>query len=153
MLELQIPLAQAAKAAGVQLFVPTEFGMPSDGVFDSVHVRKVELNEKIRALGIPTALFYTGNWSNWVWKPYITLDVQSGSVGVGGDGNAQMSFTSTIDVGRFLTYVLTTLPPAETRNRTFRIEAERAVSNVDFAPSLLPTYVPTLVLQRDLCGL
>ncbi|VDB88590.1 unnamed protein product [Peniophora sp. CBMAI 1063] len=133
-LHLQIPIAEAAKAAGVKLFVPTEFGMPSDEVVDSVHVAKVEINKKIRdVVGLPTALFYTGNFADWLWKPYITLDVKSGSVGVGGDGNAQMSFTSTIDIGRFLVYVLTTLPPAETKNRTFRIEAERASFNDIFS--------------------
>lgn len=103
--------------------------MPSAEVVDALHVRKVEINRKIRdVVGLPTALFYTGNFADWVWKPYITLDVKSGSVGVGGDGNTKMSFTSTTDIGRYITYVLTTLPPAQTQNKTFRIEAEQAVS-------------------------
>ncbi|KZV60712.1 NAD-P-binding protein [Peniophora sp. CONT] len=132
-LRMQVPIAEAAKAAGVQLFVPSEFGMPSDGVTDSVHVAKVEINKKIHALGLPITLFYTGNFADWVWLPYLTLDVKSGSVGVGGDGNARMSFTSRTDIGRFLAYTLTTLQPAQIKDRTFRIESERASFNDIFA--------------------
>lgn len=142
-LKLQVSIAEAAKAAGVQLFVPSEFGLPSDNAPEGLHAVKVEVNKKIRALGLSTALFFTGTFADWCWKPYISLDVKNGSVGVGGDGNAKMSFTSGVDIGRYLTYVLTTLPTAQTKNRTFRIECERAVSYVRF---------PALGLADALCS-
>jgi hypothetical protein len=57
----------------------------------------------------------------------IGLDLNSGNVTVGLDGNALNSFTSQPDVGRFVAYVLTNLPRSKLEWRTFRIEAERKV--------------------------
>ncbi|VDB83215.1 unnamed protein product [Peniophora sp. CBMAI 1063] len=132
-LPLQVPIAEAAKSVGVQLFVPSEFGMATDKATDGLLAGKNDANKKIRALGLPTAVFFTGGFSDWLWTPYLSLDVKSGSVEVGGDGNAKMSLTSRTDIGRYLAYVLTTLPPAELKNRIFRIEGERASFNEVFA--------------------
>ncbi|KZV68772.1 NAD-P-binding protein [Peniophora sp. CONT] len=132
-LDLQLPIAEAAKSVGVQLFVPSEFGMATDNITEGLLAAKNEVNKKIRALGIPTALFFTGGFADWLWSPSINLDVKSGSVGVGGDGNAKISFTSRPDIGRYLAHVLTTLPSAETNNKTFRIEGEHASFNEVFA--------------------
>ena len=38
----QKPIADAAKAAGVKLFVPSEFGMPSEGVTDGLVALKAQ---------------------------------------------------------------------------------------------------------------
>ena len=125
---VQFPIAEAAKAAGVQLFVPSEFGMATDNTTEPFLAAKGGVSQKIRDLAIPTALFFTGGFADWLWLPYIGLDVKSRSVTVGGDGNAKLSFTSRPDIGRYLAYVLSTLPPSETKNKTFRIESERLVS-------------------------
>ena len=127
--DLQIPLAHGAKAAGVQLFLPSEFGSPTDGATDGFFGYKVALNKKIREeVGLPTAVFFTGGFADAIWGPLIGLDLKSGNVSVGGDGNAKASFTSRADIGRYIAYVLTTVSPTVAKNKIFRIEGERAVS-------------------------
>jgi hypothetical protein len=60
----------------------------------------------------------------------VGLDLKSGNVTAGLDGNALTSFTTQPDIGRFVAYVLTNLPQSKLEWRTFRIEAERKVSNI-----------------------
>jgi hypothetical protein len=55
------------------------------------------------------------------------LDLKSGNVTVGLDGNAPNSFTTQLDIGRYVAYVLTHLPRSRLEWRMFRIEAERKV--------------------------
>ena len=55
------------------------------------------------------------------------MDLKSGNVTVGLDGNAVNSFTTQWDVGRFVAYALTNLPRSKLEWRIFRIEAERKV--------------------------
>lgn len=123
---LQVPIAEAAKTAGVRLFVPSEFGTSDVGAKDGALAMKAQLAEKIRSI-IPVAQFFTGNFADWMWLPDLFLDPKSGKVAVGGDGNAKMSFTSRPDIARFVVHVLTALAPEESLNKAFRIEAERLV--------------------------
>jgi hypothetical protein len=57
----------------------------------------------------------------------LGLDLKSGNVTVGLDGNAVNSFTTQWDIGRFVAYALTNLPRSKLERRIFRIEAERKV--------------------------
>jgi hypothetical protein len=59
----------------------------------------------------------------------LGLDLKSGNVTVGLDGNAVNSFTTQQDIGRFVAYALTNLPRSKLERRIFRIEAERKVRN------------------------
>ncbi|VDC03007.1 unnamed protein product [Peniophora sp. CBMAI 1063] len=132
--ELQIPIAKGAKEAGVKLFLPSEFGSPTDKATEGLYAAKAELNRKIREeVGLPTAVFFTGGFADVTWGPFIDLDLKSGSVGVGGDGSAKASFTSRHDIGRYIAYVLSTYPPELSKNKTFRIEGEHASLNDVFA--------------------
>lgn len=125
--QLQIPIAEAAKAAGVRLFVPSEFGGSTDGAKQGHSGMKVAMADKIASI-LPMTKFYTGVFSDFIFEvPYAKLHLKSDSVTVGGDGNAKMSFTSRPDVARYVVYVLTTLSSEETVNKTFRIESQRLV--------------------------
>lgn len=55
------------------------------------------------------------------------MDLKSGNVTAGLDGNALNSFTAQPDIGRFVAYVLTNLPVEKLEWQIFRIEAERKV--------------------------
>ena len=123
---LQIPIAEAAKAAGVKLFIPSEFGASTDGAEEGHLAAKRALSDKLAAI-VPVTKFFNGNFADFMWMPMVQLDVKSGRVAVGGDGNAKMSFTSRVDVARFVVYALTTLASEETVNKTFRIESQRLV--------------------------
>jgi hypothetical protein len=58
---------------------------------------------------------------------FLNLDVTSGKVSAGGDGNKQISFTSRPDIARYLSYVLTHLPPDQLSNRSFTIAGDNKV--------------------------
>ena len=46
---------------------------------------------------------------------------------VGGNGNEQITFTSRLDIARYLSYVLTRLPQEQLKNRAFSIAGENKV--------------------------
>jgi len=60
------------------------------------------------------------------------LDLKSGNVTVGLDGNGHNSFTTQLDIGRYVAYVLTHLPRSRLEWRMFRIEAERKVRTMGY---------------------
>ena len=68
-LELQPGIAEAAKEAGVKLFVPSEFGGPTEGETAGLFGAKASIQERLKAVGIPYALFYTGPFADFIWIP------------------------------------------------------------------------------------
>jgi saccharopine dehydrogenase-like NADP-dependent oxidoreductase len=72
-LRLQVPIAQAAKAAGVRLFAPSEFGFDTEDATSGIFAAKREVAEKTRALGLPTVRFFTGGFSDWLWLPCVIV--------------------------------------------------------------------------------
>ncbi|KAH9991970.1 NAD-P-binding protein [Russula compacta] len=132
-LQRQHLLAEQAKAAGVKLFVPSEFGDATDRENpEGVFAVKQSVHHKLKELDLPYALFFTGPHLNYVFVPTLGLDLKSGNVTVGLDGNALNSFTAQSDIGRFVVYVLTNLPRSKLEWRVFRIEAERKSFNQIF---------------------
>ncbi|KAI0300091.1 NAD-P-binding protein [Multifurca ochricompacta] len=132
-LQAQHLLAEQAKAAGVKLFVPSEFGHTTDRENPKdVFALKQSVHHKLKELDLPYSLFFTGPHLNYVFVPAIGLDLKSGNVTAGLDGNALNSFTAQSDIGRFVAYVLTQLPRSKLEWRTFRIEAERKSFNQIF---------------------
>jgi uncharacterized protein YbjT (DUF2867 family) len=67
----QIPLAKAAKDAGVALFVPSEFGDPvtSNAPPDSVPGLKWQVQEACKEAGMPTLIFWTGPFPDYCIIP------------------------------------------------------------------------------------
>ncbi len=55
------------------------------------------------------------------------LDVKSGKVAVGADGNAPISWTTRTDLARFLAHVLVHSPASRLQNQVLRPEGDRAV--------------------------
>ncbi|KAH9032463.1 NAD-P-binding protein [Lactarius pseudohatsudake] len=131
-IDAQVPIAQAAKAAGARVFIPSEFGGPTDRLNDSLLGLKGALHAKLREVGPPLLLVYTGPTADTSWVGGVGLDVTSGKVAVGGDGNAPISFTARNDVARFLVYVLVHAPAARLQNQTLRLEGDRASFNEIF---------------------
>jgi hypothetical protein len=62
----QIPLVHSAKKAGVQLFVPAEWGDDSDGRELPILKLKVSVREEARQVGLPFAAFFHGPWSDFL---------------------------------------------------------------------------------------
>ncbi|KAA1474003.1 NAD-P-binding protein [Dentipellis sp. KUC8613] len=124
-LAAQDAVAVAAKAAGVRLFVPSEFGGRSDEITEGLLLPKKRFHARLQEIGLPYVLVYTGGFSDLIFNSLLKLDLKSGKVSTGGDGSSPVSYTSRPDIGRFLAYVLTTLPPDQLNNKILRIEGER----------------------------
>ncbi|KAN0124392.1 hypothetical protein V8E52_002041 [Russula decolorans] len=131
-LDVQGKIAAAAKEVDVKLFVPSDFGGITEGATEGLFGAKANIQSQLKALGIPYAVFYTGPFADYIWSSFLDLDVTSGKVSVGGDGNGQISFTSRTDIARYVSYVLTQLPPEQLKNRTFTITGENKSFNEIF---------------------
>ncbi|KAI0269428.1 hypothetical protein BC834DRAFT_968042 [Gloeopeniophorella convolvens] len=132
---VQGAVAEAAKEAGVKLFVPSEFGGVTEGATGGgggLFRAKGELHGELKALGLPYALFYTGPFLDWLWSEFVGLDLASGKVSVGSDGNKQISFTAMPDIARYLTYVLINSPAEQLENRSFRLAGDTKSFNEIF---------------------
>lgn len=152
----QSPIADAAKEAGVKLFVPSEFGLPTEGGKGGHLVIKSQFADYLKSLGIPSLRFYTGMFMEFI--PLFT-GVDTGKFLVLGKGDAFFSTTALDDVAGFTAHVLTSLPPAKLHDATFRIEGERTSFNkvgalyasknipVEHVTSLPEGYVKQTLLQ------
>ena len=67
--DVQPIIAEAAKEAGVSLFVPSEFGGPTEGETEGFLGAKAKIHEQLKVIGLPYALFYTGGFSDYLWVP------------------------------------------------------------------------------------
>jgi len=65
--DVQVPIAQAAKAAGAHVFIPSEFGGPTDHLNDKLLGVKGALHAKLREVGPPLLLVYNGPFADISW--------------------------------------------------------------------------------------
>jgi len=130
-IDAQVPIAEAAKAAGSKLFLPSEFGGPTDNL-QGLFGAKGALHAKLREVGPPQLLVYTGPFADYSWGPIVNLDIKSGKVAVGGDGNAPVTWTTRRDIARYLAYVLVHSPASRLQNQVLRLEGDRVSFNEVF---------------------
>ncbi|KAL1696455.1 hypothetical protein GGG16DRAFT_121236 [Schizophyllum commune] len=127
----QIPLADAAKAAGVQLFVPSEYGT-LDQAFTLQEAPdflapKVKVAQHLEAIGLPSVRVYTGAFHDFT-LPLVGYNVNKKvNILKGLKGDTQMSITHTNDIGAyfspgFIAYVITHYPLSDLAFKSFRIE-------------------------------
>jgi hypothetical protein len=122
---LQHDLLHAAVRAGVRLFVPGEWGDTTDGRAEPIFVIKQAVRAEARALGVPTAAFFTGVWVESLWD--LGFDLKRGKITINGAGDATISMTSINDVVRFAVHVLLELPRSQLENATFTLEGDKIV--------------------------
>jgi len=121
-LEVQPPTLEAAKNAGVKLYLPSEYGFPSEGQ-DGILAQKSEFMDRIKATGIPYTRLYSGLLMDFI--PFFLGIDWDGRATLIGEGDKAASWTALPDVTGFLAYVLTHLPPQDLSGRTLRIEGQR----------------------------
>ncbi|KAI0060609.1 NAD-P-binding protein [Artomyces pyxidatus] len=126
-LDVELAVAKASRAAGVKLFVPSEYGLLA--ITERVTPEKVVNQEKMKAMGLPYTTFFCGPWADTMFSPYLNLDVASGKVLVGGDGNRPISSTGRRDVARFVVYALTTLPVETLEYQALNLEGDHKSLN------------------------
>jgi len=66
-LAAQMPLGDAAKAAGVKLFVPGEFGADTRRQTQGSYGEKNKQRERLKQNGLPWALFFTGTFADRIF--------------------------------------------------------------------------------------
>ena len=66
----QVHIAPAAKAAGAHVFIPREFWWPTEYLNDKQLGLKGALHAKLREVGPPLLLVYTGAFSDSLWNEY-----------------------------------------------------------------------------------
>ena len=76
-LGLQAGIAEAAKEVGVKLFIPSEFGRPTEGETEGLFGSKARVQDQLKAVGIPYALVYTGAFADIIWAPYVASSLMS----------------------------------------------------------------------------
>jgi uncharacterized protein YbjT (DUF2867 family) len=72
-LGLQAGIAQAGKEVGVKLFVPSEFGGPTEGETEGLFGAKARVHDELKAIGMPYALFYTGPFADTMWASCVVF--------------------------------------------------------------------------------
>ena len=71
-LNVQEKIAAAAKEVDVKLFVPSEYGNITEGETEGVSGAKANVQDQLKALGLPYAAFYTGPWADYAWVSYVS---------------------------------------------------------------------------------
>ncbi|KAH7928778.1 NAD(P)-binding protein [Leucogyrophana mollusca] len=122
-LDAQPPAAEAAKEAGVKLFVPSEYGPPTAGHTEGIGGMKSRFADFLVATGLPYTRLYVGVFIDWI--PYLFALDETGKLNIIGEGSSPATVTAVSDITGFLAYVLTHLPPSQLHNATFRIQGER----------------------------
>jgi len=119
---VQDVLADAAKEAGVKLFVPSEFGVspPAAGLAHEKHAFAVYA----KSIGLPTLRVYNGLFHDFV--PWVTALTETGKFHIASKGDMPGSFTAISDVAGYVAHILTTLPPSRLLDVEVRIEGQRA---------------------------
>ncbi|KAF7330292.1 NmrA domain-containing protein [Mycena venus] len=123
----QKSLVDAAKLAAIKLFVPSEYGLPTEGHKDGPLGEKNQIAAYLKSSGIPSTRIFTGLFTEFI--PWLVDYSNGGKIKVVGKGEAPVSFTSVPDIAGFVGYVLTNLPPSELEDRILRLEGERSSLN------------------------
>ncbi|KAI1775535.1 isoflavone reductase family protein [Hypoxylon cercidicola] len=109
-LEDQIPLAEAAKQAGVGRFVPCDFGTPTTRGVMNLHDRKDDVLAAVQRLRLPYTVIDVGWWiENTV--PSIPSGRTDHAVNklvdvIPGDGTVPIAYTSLTDVGVYVAKII-----------------------------------------------
>ncbi|KAJ6611383.1 hypothetical protein B0H10DRAFT_2286465 [Mycena sp. CBHHK59/15] len=120
---VQNQVADAAKAAGVELFAPSEFGIVTEGPGPRDVNHKSTVLDHLVSIRLPFARFYVGFFTEII--PALTGFSVNGKINIVGTGEMPCSFTASDDIAGFVAHVLTTLPRSELFNRTFRLQGDR----------------------------
>ncbi|KAJ7881556.1 hypothetical protein B0H14DRAFT_3106024 [Mycena olivaceomarginata] len=123
----QKSLIEAAKAATIKLFVPSEYGVPTEGLNEGIWAEKNQIAKQLKSAGIPSLRIYNGLFTEYI--PWLFVNAEAKKIHIVGKGEAPLSATALPDVAGFVVHVLTTLPSAELEIKIFRIKGDRTKAN------------------------
>ncbi|KAG6953208.1 hypothetical protein JG688_00012945 [Phytophthora aleatoria] len=120
-LDVQPPVVRAAKAAGIQLFVPAEYGVK---VTEGPNAYKKVVQDLLAEVQLPATIFYTGIFAEFL-PIFMDYHFDQGYMNVVGKGETPYSITSRHDAGRFVAHMLSTAPKSALEGAKLPFEAER----------------------------
>ena len=65
----QDPIGKAAKAAGVKLFVPSEYGVDNDDATGGPILARKKFSELLKEINLPHVRVFTGLWPDYCLVP------------------------------------------------------------------------------------
>lgn len=98
----QLPLIPRAKAAGLKLFVPSEYGIK---LAKNFLAGKQMVRKKLKAENLPYTLFFSGFFAD-LFHIINKYNYAEGHIRVVGEGNTAFSLTSRLDIARFIAQAL-----------------------------------------------
>jgi uncharacterized protein YbjT (DUF2867 family) len=104
--KLDIATVYAAKKVGVELFVPSRFGIDhrrwsrSNPFLNA----KLQVSAVAKEVGMPILSVSNGYFSDWIFD--FVADPANGKARIVGDGSAKISFTRRSDIGKVLAMAL-----------------------------------------------
>ncbi|KAG0707057.1 hypothetical protein DFH29DRAFT_74250 [Suillus ampliporus] len=117
-------LADAAKEAGVKLFVPSEFGILPQIAQGGIAYPKTDFAVYAKSIGLPTLRVFNGLFIEFV--PWLTALADTGKFHIVNKGETPGSFTAVADVAGYVAHILTTQPPSRLLDVEIHIEGQRA---------------------------
>jgi len=123
-IEQQEALGNAAKAAGVKIFVPTEYGVDTEDASDGVFLAKKRFSEFLKGIDLPYVKIFTGLWTDYCITPDWGWNLEESKVVIYGSGDSPVSMVDRTDIARYVAYVFTHIPPSELAWKILRIQAE-----------------------------
>jgi uncharacterized protein YbjT (DUF2867 family) len=104
--KLDIATVHAAKAAGVELFVPSRFGVDHRywSTTNPFLAAKLQVTDAAKEVGLPTLSVTNGLFSDIIFD--MLTDRANGKARIVGDGTAKFSFTRRSDIGKVLAKAL-----------------------------------------------
>ncbi|GAA5845027.1 hypothetical protein JCM9279_005409 [Rhodotorula babjevae] len=116
--DAQTALISAAAAAGVKLFVPSEFGNVSTALKEDAHpalAGKGVAHGQLKEAGLRAVLVFTGPFPETTFAaPYFGANFAENKMTIFGKGETPISWTTRADIARFTAHhlaTLTALPP------------------------------------------
>ncbi|CAK5266031.1 unnamed protein product [Mycena citricolor] len=120
----QLPLADAAKQAGVKLFVPSEFGLSTEGASEGPWAEKNKIIEKLQSVGVPYLRIFTGLFIEFVpWA--VNYSAKAKKLYVVGKSEGAVSVASIADIAGNIAHIFTHQPASALENQVLRIEGDR----------------------------
>ncbi|CAK5280815.1 unnamed protein product [Mycena citricolor] len=123
-LPAQLAVVDAAKQAGVKLFVPSEFSFTTEGATEGSLGEKQKTIDKLQSVGVPYLRMFTGLFIEFVpWA--VNYNAEAKKLYVVGKAEGPVSVVSSADIGDFLAHIFTHQPASALENKVLRIEGER----------------------------
>ncbi|CAE7226643.1 unnamed protein product [Rhizoctonia solani] len=115
----QVPLAKAAKRAGVQVFFPSEYG----GKFpDTVPSPKKVVVKTAREIGLPVTTLSIGGFPEYMLIPQMGFSLADKKATIWGEGNTKVTWTTVRSVADWLANVLASVPILQLQDKELLIQ-------------------------------